>query len=228
VLNDQLCSLSPLGSLCRTKSHTNVYSCNRCTALALAIRYTCVAMLSWRPVCKTIEFSFRDVKCLMELTFALEIQRLSISEEFLICSSAYECQLIQMNFDRSKPENCSYPVSRVAAPRFMRSPAVSEDFSTVLESLNNSVTLTRSTTSSSRSSAQLSSDLNTSQNLDCFVNSANADEIVRRLTASSSSEQVKMNRAFQRTTCADGDLLAGPVRGSTLPCPVSVEFEGEI
>jgi hypothetical protein len=164
---------------------------------------------------------YRDIKCLMELDFAFEIQQISMCEEFLICSSAHECQLIQMNFDNNREKSSSRPSSSF----FMRSPAVSGDQSCIPD-LACGEGKRDSLISSNSSSALLSSDTLGSLNLDCSTKNEDDDEIMRLLMTCSADTEATTKKSFQKTMYADGDLLIGPVKGSTRPCPVNVEFEG--
>lgn len=135
-----------------------------------------------------------------------------------MCSSVNECQLIQLNFGGNKQSTSEY----LAPPRIFRSPAVSEDNTGVPDSTANSVKRDSVTLSSNGSSIRLSSDANDSQD-DC---------VIRHLADCGSGDIIKMNKTFQRTSFGprgmDGELLSGPVNGNTSPCPVTVEFEGEL
>lgn len=164
---------------------------------------------------------FRDVKCLMELDFAFEIQQISMCEEFLVCSSAHECQLIQMNFDDSREKASTRPPSSF----LMRSPSVSEDKPCITD-VPRSIDKRDSLISSNSSSALLSSDTVGSQNLDSSAKNENDGDVVKILTACSAGAETTAKKTFQKTVYADGDLLIGPVKGSMPPCPVTVEFEG--
>jgi len=42
---------------------------------------------------------YRDVRCLLELEFLYNVKLLDICEEFLLCGSRSECQVVRLNFD---------------------------------------------------------------------------------------------------------------------------------
>lgn len=70
--------------------------------------------------CDTIEDMSRDVRCILELEFGFKVRRIELCEEFIMCSSGMECQIIQLNFDESeKPEIGN--VSHMTGPVTIRS-----------------------------------------------------------------------------------------------------------
>jgi len=177
-------------------------------------------------------FCFRDVKCILELDFAFTIHAVSLCEEFLVCASATECQLIQLNF----------------------SAVVCVDGDSKDKESSQSAHLAESLASSDQTAAEFRSKCCPYADVNTFDSSwttdgTTVDHVVGIGCAVGSSpndadlgipdirerrhDRTGLRQAFthsdlsmSQTSHECDELFAGPVKGSRALCPVSVEFEG--
>lgn len=62
-----------------------------------------------------------DVRCILELEFGFKVRRIELCEEFVMCSSGMECQIVQLNFDTTSEKSEIGCPSRMDGPVTVRS-----------------------------------------------------------------------------------------------------------
>lgn len=71
--------------------------------------------------CDRIDDMSRDVRCILELEFGFKVRRIELCEEFIMCSSGMECQIVQLNFDTAVK-------SEIGCPSHMNGPVTVRSF----------------------------------------------------------------------------------------------------
>ena len=185
--------------------------------------------------------SFRDVKCILELEFVFKIHRLSLCEEFLVCASTTECQLVQLNFSPNICDESGSEQKDSSETAQLVQLSTGKNVDAALHAsptdwqyhIGHDARVNKDTNSSRKVNGT-----STDQGVGCVVQSFFNSVDLRSCDSSNgrSSPFGRQTRLQDMFACSDlglsqtsnecGELFVGPVKGSQAPCPVSVEFEG--